>query len=416
MGSKTLLVLSQVYVPDPTSVGQHMADASVEMVKRGWRVVVFTSDRGYENPSDKYTRYETIDGVEVRRLPLTSFGKHSMALRLLAACSFVLQCIFLGLFVRRVAAVFATTSPPFSSFGALVISLLRRVPIKFWVMDLNPDQLIAMEKISSSSVPARLFNGLNRLILHRADDIVALDRFMADRLNRKVNVSSKMHVMPPWPHQDHRDVVARANNPFRKNHGLEEKFVFMYSGNHGFTTPVTTILQAALRLQKEKELVFMFIGGGHGKKEVEQVIAEHHPPNIISLPYQPLSQTKYSLSAADVHLVTMWDQVVGIIHPCKIYGAMSVQRPILMVGPEPSHVTDILDEYRIGWRVPRGDTEAAAAMIRKIMATDKRELVEMGHRAAKAVAAHYTKQHLCGRFCDVLESGLCGPLATEASQ
>ena len=80
-GSKTLLVLSQVYMPDPTSVGQHIADAAVEMAKRGWRVVVFTADRGYENPSDKYKRYQIIDGVEVRRLPLTSFGKHSMALR-----------------------------------------------------------------------------------------------------------------------------------------------------------------------------------------------------------------------------------------------------------------------------------------------------------------------------------------------
>ena len=37
-----LLVLSQVYPPDPASVGQHMGDAAEEMVRRGWDVKVLT--------------------------------------------------------------------------------------------------------------------------------------------------------------------------------------------------------------------------------------------------------------------------------------------------------------------------------------------------------------------------------------
>ena len=34
----TLLVLSQVYVPDPAAVGQHMHDAATEMARRGHSV------------------------------------------------------------------------------------------------------------------------------------------------------------------------------------------------------------------------------------------------------------------------------------------------------------------------------------------------------------------------------------------
>jgi colanic acid biosynthesis glycosyl transferase WcaI len=33
---------------------------------------------------------------------------------------------------------------------------------------------------------------------------------------------------------------------------------------------------------------------------------------------------------------------VGTIHPCKIYNALAVGAPILYLGPEPSHVSDIL--------------------------------------------------------------------------
>ena len=32
---KTILILSQVYVPDPASVGQHMADAAEGLAERG---------------------------------------------------------------------------------------------------------------------------------------------------------------------------------------------------------------------------------------------------------------------------------------------------------------------------------------------------------------------------------------------
>ncbi len=399
---KTILILSQVYVPDPASVGQHMADAAEGLAERGYRVVVFTSRRGYDDWHVKYPARETRGGVEIVRLPFSSFGKASLVLRLLAALLFMVQCAVRGLVVRKLAAILVTTSPPMCSLAAVAVSMLRRVPIKFWVMDLNPDQLIEMGKLTERSFAARIFNSINRLILRRSADVVALDRFMADRLNRKYDVTEKLHIMPPWPHDDHLEVVDHAENPFRKEHGLEDKFVIMYSGNHGLTTPVTTILDAAIRLQDVDSLVFMFIGGGH----VERVIAEHHPTNIRSLPYQPLSQIKYSLSAADVHLVTMLDEVVGVIHPCKIYGAMSVHRPVLMVGPDPSHVTDILDEHRIGWRVPHGDVDAAVEVIRKILATDRDELAEMGRRAGQAVDAYFSKEHLATRFCDVLERGL----------
>ena len=50
----TVLLLSQVYVPDPASVGQHMHDAAVGLVERGYRVVALVSARGYDDPSQRY--------------------------------------------------------------------------------------------------------------------------------------------------------------------------------------------------------------------------------------------------------------------------------------------------------------------------------------------------------------------------
>ena len=400
-----MLVLSQVYVPDPASVGQHMADAAAEMVRRGYRVVVLTANRGYDDPSVKYKRREVIDGVEVRRLPLSAFGKRSIGLRLLGGALFMVQCMLYGIFVRDLACILVSTSPPMCSVAAMSIGLVRRVAIKYWVMDINPDQMIELGRISERSLPARAFDWLNRRILGRARDVIALDRFMVPRLNRKRDVRSKLTILPPWPHEDHLAVVSHADNPFRKVHGLDGRFVIMYSGNHGLSTPVNTVLEAALRLQDLPRLLFMFIGGGVGKKDVDEAIARR-PTNIVSLPYQPLSQIKYSLSAADVHLVSVGDSVVGVVHPCKVYGAMAVARPILLLGPDPCHVSDIVDRYRIGWHIRHGDVEGAVATIKTILRTPPEQLETMGRRAREIVATRFSKDVLCNGFCDVLERGV----------
>ena len=68
----------------------------------------------------------------------------------------------------------------------------------------------------------------------------------------------------------------------------------------------------------------------------------------MSLPYQPIAELKYSLTAADVHVVSLGEGMVGIIHPCKVYGAMTAGRPILFLGPRPSHVSDLLEAARPG--------------------------------------------------------------------
>ena len=97
----TFLIISQVYVPDPASVGQHVADAAAEMARRGYRVIVYASARGYDDPSTKYPKHQILNGVEVRRLPMSSFGKSSIAVRVIAQSIFLAQALVRALFTRR---------------------------------------------------------------------------------------------------------------------------------------------------------------------------------------------------------------------------------------------------------------------------------------------------------------------------
>lgn len=383
-----------------------MRDAAQALAKRGYRVVVYTSARGYDDPSVKYPPRESKDGVEVIRLPLSSLGKRTIFHRLAGQMMFLLQAFFRGLFTRRLVGILVSTSPPMASAIAIAIQFFRRVPIKYWVMDLNPDQMIELGRLKESSIPARAFNWLNRMILRSADDVIALDRFMADRLLKKLDVREKMTILPPWPHSEHLTPIEHEENPFRSAHGLNEKFVLMYSGNHGFSTPLKTALDAAVQMQDREDLTFMFIGGGVGKRDVEQTIADYHPHNVHNLPYQPFDQIRYSLSAADVHLVSIGNDVVGVVHPCKVYGAMALGRPILLLGPNPCHVSDLLHEKRIGWHIEHGDVAGAIAVIDEIRNTPPEELRQMGERAADLIRCRFDQEAMISQFCDIVTRGL----------
>ncbi|MDC0936296.1 glycosyltransferase family 4 protein [Pirellulales bacterium] len=397
------LIFSQVYPPDPTSVGQHMHDAAVELAQRGLEVTVYAAARGYEDPTQRYPKHETRDGVRIRRLPLSSFGKASILNRLVGGISFTLQCLIRGLLKPSVTHMLVSTSPPMCSFAAVFVGAIRRrMRITFWVMDLNPDQMVALGKLKETSWMVKSFDWLNRRILKRADAVVALDRFMADRLNRKLDVGDAMHILPPWPHEDHIEPVAHQDNSFRKEHGLDGKTVVMYSGNLSPASPVTTILEAAKQLEEVEELVFLFVGGGLVKREIDELIARAAPPNIRSLPYQPIERLRYSLSAADVHLVSVGNEIVGICHPCKVYGAMAVSRPILSLCPIPCHVSDIVAGKNVGWAIEHGDVDGAVKALREIHAASTESLMESGQRARNIIDERFTKQYLCGAFCDIV--------------
>lgn len=401
----TFLIISQVYVPDPASVGQHIADAAEEMARRGYRVVVYGAARGYDDPSKVYPSREMRNGVDVRRLPLSSFGKSSIAVRLAAQWIFLLQAVVRGVFTRNLRGIMVSTSPPFCGVAGVVLSLLRGVPVKYWLMDLNPDQMVAMKVLRQDSLPVRVFDLFNRWTLRRASDVVVLDRFMGERVRRKLDVAGKTQTMPPWPHEEGHENLPHSENPFRKAQNLDGRFVVMYSGNHSPANPIRTLLDAAERMQDDPRLLVLCIGGGGGKKEVEEKVARG-VKNIRSLPYQPFDQIRFSLSAADVHVVSIGDSVVGIVHPCKVYGAMAVSRPILLLGPNPCHVSDLIEKHRVGWHINHGDVDGAERVLKEMMAAPREDLEAMGRRAAGVIAGSLSKRELMRKFCDVLERGL----------
>jgi len=401
-----ILLVSQVYPPDPAAVGQYLADAADELAARGWTVRVLTADRGYDDPSRRFPQVEVAGGVAIRRLRWSSLGKRSIAVRLAGMASFLGQAFLRGMLTRDLQAVLVSTSPPMAGVVGWLVAALRRVPLVYWVMDINPDQAVASGRARAGSLTVRVFETANARVLRGAAVIITLDGFMADRLKAKGVPLRRMAVIPPWPLDHFLSPVAAEVNPFRAQHGLRGKFVVMYSGNHSLVHPLDTLLAAALRLRDDPRFVFALIGGGVGKGPFEAAVRDGLG-NVLSLPYQPTEELRFSLSAADVHVVAMGGAMVGCVHPCKFYGALAVERPVVLLGPEPCHVTGIFARADCGWRIAHGDTDGLVALLERLAAPAAAGELEAKARAGRAaLAAGLSRARLRTEWGDEVERAI----------
>jgi glycosyltransferase involved in cell wall biosynthesis len=347
------LLLNQTFYPDVASSGQHLADLAVGLVARGHTVTVITSRRAYDEPQTVFGKEEIWRGVHILRVGSTGFGKNARWRRALDFASFIaLICLKVPL-LHRHDVVVALTSPPLVSLVGVWLARLHKSRFVYWVMDLNPDEAIAGRWLRANSILTRFLESISRLSLRKAQRIIVLDRFMFERIVAKGIPAPRISVLPPWSHDPEIRFDPAGRESFRLKHGLKGKFVVMYSGNHSPCHPLDTILAATARLLCHPDIIFCFIGGGTEFRKIQRMVdlstthissqREHHSEQkILCLPYQPLSGLSASLSAADLHLVVMGNDFVGLVHPCKIYNLLRIGSPVVYIGPKPSPLFDIL--------------------------------------------------------------------------
>ncbi len=336
-----VLLLNQCFYPDVMATAQHLTDLAVGLTGEGHEVTVVASDRGYDDSSSRYPRRETWNGIKIIRIPSLALGKKTRWRRALNFASFLISCGLRLLFLRRFDVVVALTSPPLiSSLGALFVRL-KGGRFFFWVMDLNPDEAIAAGWLRENSLTAKVLKRFLRYSLLHSEKIIALDQFMKQRIVSKGVPEHSVTILPPWAHDDTVRFDLEGREAFRRQHNLEKSFVVMYAGNHSPCHPLDTLVEAAHRLSSNEQVVFCFIGGGSEHQKVRDFATRHSLENIVCLPYQPFVSLAASLSAADLHVVVMGDEFVGIVHPCKIYNILTLGTPFLYIGPSPSHVSDI---------------------------------------------------------------------------
>lgn len=421
-----VVLLNQPFHPDVVSTAQIAKDLADALVRRGHRVTAVASRSVYGKAGASLPKREEIpvehkDGthaghISVRRVGLSMFGKRGIAARLADFLLFYMLATLRVLTLPRPDIVVSFTTPPFISLVGILARWFRGSRCVYWVMDLYPDVAIECGVMKRTSLAARAFERLSRWILRKSDATVVLGRCMRERVLDKGIAPAKVAWIPVWADLTGIEPVAHMGNPYRAKFAPCNEFVVMYSGNLGIGHDAATMIDAMTRLKNDASIRFVFVGGGKRRAEVETAAKSAALANFAWFDYQPREALAHSLSAGDVHLISLRRGLEGIMVPSKLFGVMAAGRASIYIGEPASEIWRVLSSAGAGVMTPEGDGAALAARIVSLR-DDPARRAAFGEAARRGIEGKFDAGTSCAAWVTLLErlgegAPDAGPLGT----
>jgi colanic acid biosynthesis glycosyl transferase WcaI len=406
-----LLLINQYFWPDVAATAQLLAELAEDLAAGGAQVSRLAGRSPYvPGMSGTLPRREQWRGVEVRRVWCTSFGRARPLGRMADYLTFLASAKLAVLFGPRRDVVICLSTPPL--VGALgLVARLRGARFVYKVEDLYPDVAVMLGALHAGSLVSRGAVWLSRLLLRWANAVVALDGTMAHALGGRG--ARRVDVIPNWADGRAIRPDAKAGAGFRQEHHLEGRFVVLYSGNLGLAHRFTAVTEAARTLATlEPRLLFLFVGAG---PRLEEVQAEARGlENVRFMPYQPRERLRGLFNAADVHLVTLRDEVAGMVVPSKYPTALAAGKPVLLVGGRGTEMREEIEREGVGWCC---NHDAAGVRAVLLHACRHPEAMEgMQERARNLLERKYERRLCARRWAELLARVLESTQEPEAAR
>jgi glycosyltransferase involved in cell wall biosynthesis len=200
---------------------------------------------------------------------------------------------------------------------------------------------------------------------------------------------------------------------FRKKYALENKFVFMYSGNLGLYYDLENLMQVIKKFPQGtktadgRDVVFAFTGDGSIRDKLVLYKVKNYLENVVFIPYQDKADLNYSLNAADIHWCVSAMGIKGVSVPSKLYGEIATRKPVLGVMEAGAEARLIMEKAQCGYVCEPGDYEHVERNIHWFIdhASDE-EITTMGRRGREFLENNLTKDVSVKKYIEEILS--CG--------
>jgi colanic acid biosynthesis glycosyl transferase WcaI len=402
---KRLIFINRFFFPDQSASSQLLSDLAFYFAETGTEVHVITSRQLYEFPQARLPAREIVRKVQVRRVPVTRFGRATLLGRGIDYLSFYLSTWRMLLAITTDGdIVIAETDPPLVSIVAMRAAQRRGASLVNWLQDIYPEVAIQLGVRFLRGPILRCITHLRDRALKVAAANVVIGNSMAEQLRSRGVNSDRIHVVPNWTDDEEISSVRHSDNPLRREWGLEDKFVVGYSGNLGRAHEFHTVLHAAERLKIHSQIVFLLIGGGQQFRALARCVKDRNLDRSFRfLPYQHRSLLKHSLCVPDVHWISLKPEAEGLIFPSKFYGIAAAGRPVIAIAARDGEIARLVQEHGCGLVVEPGNSRALADSL-VALSKDAGCVVEMGRRARAMLEAHFARRQAFARWRSVLEN------------
>jgi len=405
-----ILFLTENFPPETNAAATRVYERALYWVKWGHRVTVLTSapnfphGRLFPGWENRWRQIEQRDGIRVVRVKTYIAANEGFARRTLDFVSFMASAWVAGLLERRPDVVVATSPQFFAAIGGWALAAAVRRPFVFELGDLWPRSITAVGAMADSPV-IRALEAVELFLYRRSAAVAALTHaFKADLVGRgipaeKIAVVINGVDLPRYaPRPRDADLAAAW--------GLTGKFVVGYVGTHGMAHGLVNVLDAAEATRGDPTLRFLFVGAGAERQMLKDEAARRRLDNVVFADPQPKEMMPRVWSVCDAALVHLKDSpAFAEVIPSKIFEAMGMGLPILLVSPEGEASRIVLDDGAGIW-VPAARPESLAAAARSLM-TDRNQFRRLA-AASLAAAPRHSRERQAESFIRVLELAASG--------
>ena len=264
--SKKFLLISQVFYPDQVSTANLFTGLCSLLVEENIEVEAWSAHPSYTNFKRQPKRI-LYKGVNIIYLPSTNFNKSTIAGRSVNILTFMISASLKLLFSKEKIPVWALTNPPFLGILLSHICSLKKRKFIYILLDIFPEGLVRLGKVSRLNIFIKLWQHLFVLTLKKSEVIIVIGRdteqFVVDICHE---CQDRIEYIPHWQDEDLIFPVDFDKNNLVTEKGLKESFVVQYSGNIGIWNEVRTMGRAVKK--NIENVFFIFVGGGIKKPEL----------------------------------------------------------------------------------------------------------------------------------------------------
>ena len=375
-----ILLVKQLFNPEPTAKS---LDFAKELISRGHEVEVLTGfpsypiGKIYNGYKQRIYKRETLEGVNLIRVPIYPDHSASGLKRFLHYISYAISATFIGLWlVKKPDVCFVYQGAIPAAIPAIVLKKLRGIPFLYDINDLWPETIAASGMMKNPRF-LKFINNWCHWNYRNANFItVATPGFKKSLLSKQVP-EEKMEIVSNWS----RDVISDEKLPssIEKTYFDKEKINILYAGNLGIVQSLKTILITAKSLQEQdiSNVQFIFLGGGADEKKLIDFTKDNHLNNVSFIPRVESSEVSKYLNAANFLLVHLKDDpLFSITIPSKILAYLKSGKPILM-GLK-GDAKDILVNAKAGYTFEPNNSVDLEDKIKKMISLNSNQILEMG--------------------------------------
>lgn len=208
--------------------------------------------------------------------------------------------------------------------------------------DLFPQWTVDLGIIKINSFPHLFFKYFEKINYLNADKIGVMSESNLEMFSPRSDFK-KFEVLSSWQ----KPIKIKTNRGLLKEYGLAElidKFVFFYGGNIGLAQGIETLLTLSKSLVHKKNIHFVFIGQGNAVN----LLKDKSLTNISYLDSMKPDLYYQLVSNFDVGLVSLHPNHTAHNYPGKIWGYMSLNKPIIGVVNKGNDVKELINDNNAG--------------------------------------------------------------------